>query len=141
MPVDSVKEMPNIGRSARHSWNKAVVFSGSRSWELAVEHWSNNDILKRSWWSVARAFVFDRLPPEVAAIIRLGCNFRISIVREGIRSFAVYYRGVRVADVSDVLDSRSAGGVRKRTALMVDRATWLADHWGVRYSRKRRDKR
>jgi hypothetical protein len=102
------------------------------------------DLFGRYWWNAVESKVLDRLPPEVSTMIRLGGNYRISIVREGKHTFAIYYRGHPAADISDLIVDHSyrRGFARlPRTEFMVDRAKWLANHWGVRYSRKKKGRR
>jgi hypothetical protein len=90
------------------------------------------------WFSPVETVFLDRLPPLVSTIIRLGGKNDISIVRESKHNFAVYYRNKFSADITDLLRCGwDKEPVKIRLAVMIARSEWLADHWGVPYSRVR----
>lgn len=102
------------------------------------------DMFGHYWWAAVEGKVLDRLSPVVSTMVRLGSYYELRVVREGKRTFAIYYRGRPAADISDLIVDHSYQRGFARipcTEFLVARAKWLADYWGVRYSRKRRDKR
>ncbi len=100
-----------------------------------------DDLFGHYWWAAVEGKTLDRLPPEVSTMVRLGSYYRLRVVREGKHTFAIYYRGRLAADISDLIVDHSYQrdfSRTPRTEIMVDRAKWLANHWGVPYSRERR---
>jgi hypothetical protein len=88
-----------------------------------------------SWWDSVHHEVFRRLPEELETVMLLGCYKQFSVVRTSRARFSIYYRGKRAADISDLLAIDDAPN-----EVRVHRAQQLAEHWGVSYSRRRRQK-